>query len=173
MDDLILSAITSLRRIASNLRPRALDEGGLYFALQSLRQQFIQRNAINFNLLADEADLTLDDDCSTAIYRIVQESLTNISRHAQARNVTVALNRADSHLVISIQDDGRGIEGSDMEKSSSFGLLGMRERVLGLHGDISISGGGDGTRIDIMLPLSPEMRVQANPASSTSISGGK
>jgi PAS domain S-box-containing protein len=171
MDNLILTAITSLRRIASNLRPRALDEGGLYFALQSLRQEFIQRHAINFDLLADEADLTLDDDYSTAIYRIVQESLTNIARHAQARNVTVALNRADSHLVISIQDDGRGIEGSDMAKSSSFGLLGMRERVLGLHGDISISGNG-GTRIDIMLPLLPEMPPQ-NPASSTSISGGK
>lgn len=172
MDDLILTAITSLRRIASNLRPRALDEGGLYFALQSLRQEFIQRNAINFDLLADEADLTLDDDYSTAIYRIVQESLTNIARHAQARNVTVALNRINSHLTISIQDDGRGIEGSDMEKSSSFGLLGMRERVLALHGDISISGNG-GTRIDIMLPLPPEIRPQASSASSNLISSGK
>lgn len=159
MDNLILTAITSLRRIASNLRPRALDEGGLYFALQSLRQEFIQRHAINFTLLADEADLTLDDDHSTAIYRIVQESLTNIVRHAQARNVTVALHRVDSHLVISIQDDGRGIADSDMDKASSFGLLGMRERVWGLRGDISISGdGGDdlhGTRIDIVLPLPP------------------
>lgn len=154
MDELILTAITSLRRIASNLRPRALDEGGLYFALQSLRQDFIQRHPIHFELLADEADLTLDDDYSTAIYRIVQESLTNIARHAQASNITVALHRIDSQLAISIQDDGRGIEEADMDKASSFGLLGMRERVWGLHGDISISG-NDGTRIDIALPLPP------------------
>lgn len=156
MDHLIISAITSLRRIASNLRPRALDEGGLYFALQTLKQEFSARHSINLELLADEVDLTLDDAYSTAIFRIVQESLTNISRHAQAKNVTVALYRVDSTLAISIRDDGRGIELSDMSKAASFGLLGMRERVWGLHGDISINGNlGDniGTCIDIILPL--------------------
>ena len=160
MDKLIVTAITSLRRIAGNLRPRALDEGGLYFALQSLRQDFIQRHPIRVELLADEAELTLDDDYSTAIYRIVQESLTNIARHAQARNVTVALHRIDSEMAIAIQDDGRGIEESDMDKASSFGLLGMRERVWGLHGSININtndDGGSGTRIDILLPLPSEV----------------
>ncbi len=154
MDKLIVTAITSLRRIASNLRPRALDEGGLYFALQTLRQEFVQRQAIRFDLLADEADLALDDAYSTAIFRIVQEALTNIVRHAQASHVTVALHRLDSHLEISIHDDGRGIENSDMEKVTSFGLLGMRERVWALHGDINICGSdNDGTRIEIILPL--------------------
>jgi PAS domain S-box-containing protein len=156
MDQLIITAITSLRRIASNLRPQALDEGGLYFALQSLRQEFNERNSARFELLADEADLVLDDAASTAIFRIVQEALTNIARHAQARNITVALHRVDSALSIAIQDDGRGIEDADLQKASSFGLLGMRERVWGLHGDISIAGNGNGepgTRIDIALPL--------------------
>ncbi|HAT32933.1 MAG TPA: histidine kinase, partial [Janthinobacterium sp.] len=159
MDVLIVTAITSLRRIAGNLRPRALDEGGLYFALQSLRQDFMQRHPIHVELLADESDLALDDAHSTAIYRIVQESLTNIARHAQAHKVTVALNRIDSELSIVIQDDGRGIEASDMDKASSFGLLGMRERVWGLHGHIAIAGndgGKGGTRIDIVLPLHAE-----------------
>ena len=161
MDDLIISAITSLRRIASNLRPRALDEGGLYFALQSLRAEFIARQPIHFQLVADEADLALDDAHSTAIFRIVQESLTNITRHARANNVTVALHRIDSELSISIQDDGRGINEGDLEKASSFGLLGMRERVWGLHGEITIGAnhadhrGHGGTRIDIVLPLPP------------------
>lgn len=162
MDKLIVTAITSLRRIAGNLRPRALDEGGLYFALQSLRQDFIQRHPIRVELLADEAELTLDDDYSTAIYRIVQESLTNIARHAQARNVTVALHRIDSEMAITIQDDGCGIEESDMDKASSFGLLGMRERVWGLHGSININAnddGGSGTRIEILLPLPSEVAV--------------
>lgn len=161
MDAMIVKAITSLRRIASNLRPRALDEGGLYFALHSLRQDFVQRNPIHFELMADEADLALDDAHSTAIYRIVQEALTNITRHAQASNITVALHRLDSKLAISIQDDGLGLAAHDMEKSSSFGLLGMRERVWGLHGDITIGPGsdqGDGMRIDILLPLPQNRR---------------
>lgn len=156
MDQLIVTAIASLRRIAGNLRPRALDEGGLYFALHSLRNDFIQRHAVDLELLADENELILDDAHSTAIYRIVQESLTNIARHAQARKVTVALQRIGAQLTIYIQDDGRGIADSDMAKAASFGLLGMRERVWGLHGDISISGNdGAGTRIDIVLPLPP------------------
>lgn len=162
MDELIVRAIASLRRIAGNLRPRALDEGGLYFALHSLRQDFIGHHAIRFDLFADEADLALDDTTSTAIYRIVQEALTNISRHAQARHVTVALNRLDSTLGISIQDDGRGMSDGDMEKAASFGLLGMRERVWGLQGDISVGAGEDGgTRIDIVLPLDAVTKKQA------------
>jgi signal transduction histidine kinase len=162
MDELIVTAIASLRRIASNLRPRALDEGGLYFALQSLRQEFTERHAIRIDLLADEADLVLDDASSTAIFRIVQEALTNIARHARAQNVTVALHRIDSTLSISIQDDGCGIEDSDMQKASSFGLLGMRERVWGLRGEISIGANAEsdgGTRIDIVLPLPPKSQA--------------
>lgn len=155
MDDLIVTAISSLRRIAGNLRPRALDEGGLYFALHTMRQEFLQRYPLHFELFADEADLVLDDAFSTAVYRIVQESLTNIARHAQASHVTVTLYRLDSSLGITVQDNGRGIEDGDMEKTESLGLLGMRERVWGLLGSITIDGQLDtgGTRIEIVLPL--------------------
>ena len=152
MDDLLMSAITSLRRIASNLRPRALDEGGLYFALESLRQEFVSRYGISCRLHANEEDLILDDAYSTAIFRIAQEALTNITRHAEARNVELSLRRSESALQISIHDDGRGIAEHDMDKASSFGLIGMRERVWALHGDISILSDG-GTRIIIRLPL--------------------
>lgn len=152
MDDLLMSAITSLRRIASNLRPRALDEGGLYFALESLRQEFVSRYGICCRLHANEEDLILDDAYSTAIFRIAQEALTNITRHAEAQNVELSLRRSESSLQISIHDDGRGIAEHDMDKASSFGLIGMRERVWALHGDISILSDG-GTRIIIRLPL--------------------
>jgi PAS domain S-box-containing protein len=155
MDELLMSAITSLRRIASNLRPRALDEGGLYFALESLRQEFVLRYGIACTLDANEEDLILDDAYSTAIFRIAQEALTNITRHAEARNVMLSLYRSDSTLQISIHDDGRGIAEQDMDKASSFGLIGMRERVWALHGDISIISDG-GTRIMIRLPLPPQ-----------------
>ncbi|WP_338758503.1 sensor histidine kinase [Massilia sp. METH4] len=153
MDQRLLSAITSLRRIASNLRPHALDEGGLYFALQSLRHEFESRNAARCELVAREDELVLNDRYSTALFRIVQESLTNISRHANARRVRVALRRHRATLYLTIEDDGRGIAQADMEKPSSFGLLGMRERVWAIHGDISITGSHRGTRIEIRLPL--------------------
>ena len=154
MDDLVMAAITSLRRIASNLRPRALDEGGLYFALESLRQEFVSHYGIACRLHANEEELILDDAYSTAIYRIVQEALTNITRHAQASRVDLSLRRVDDLLDISIQDDGRGIAAQDMDKASSYGLIGMRERVWALQGDISILSDG-GTRIMVRLPLPP------------------
>jgi PAS domain S-box-containing protein len=165
MDELLMSAITSLRRIASNLRPRALDEGGLYFALESLRQEFVSRYGIACRLDANEEDLTLDDNYSTAIFRIAQEALTNITRHAEAKKVTLSLYRIDSMLQITIHDDGRGIAEQDMDKASSFGLIGMRERVWALHGDISIVSDG-GTRIMIRLPLPPQENARFSPTSN-------
>jgi len=154
MEDNLLTAITSLRRIATNLRPRALDEGGLYFALQGLRDDFVERYAIPTTLLADEAELRLDDAASTAIFRIVQEALTNIARHAEATRVTMNLFRLNGDLLITIRDDGRGIRPEDMEKAESLGLIGMRERVWAMKGEITISADEpQGTRIDIILPL--------------------
>ena len=154
METNLLTAITSLRRIATNLRPRALDEGGLYFALQGLRDEFVERHGIACTLLADETELRLDDAASTAVFRIVQEALTNIARHAGATSVVLNLYRLNNELLVTIRDDGRGIRAEDMDKAESLGLVGMRERVWGMHGEISI--GSDeppGTRIDIVLPM--------------------
>jgi len=154
MEDNLLTAIQSLRRIATNLRPRALDEGGLFFALQGLRDEFVERHGIACTLFADEAELRLDDAASTAIFRIIQEALTNIARHAGASSVTMYLYRIDGQLLISIRDDGRGITAADMDKAQSLGLIGMRERVWGMHGEITVSSEEPpGTRIDIVLPL--------------------
>lgn len=154
METNLLTAITSLRRIATNLRPRALDEGGLYFALQGLRDEFVERHGIGCTLLADEAELRLDDAASTAVFRILQEALTNIARHAGAHHVLLDLCRSDSELLVTIHDDGRGIRAEDMDKAESLGLVGMRERVWAMHGAIAIgSDEPSGTRIDIALPL--------------------
>jgi PAS domain S-box-containing protein len=154
MENNLLTAITSLRRIATNLRPRALDEGGLYFALQGLRDEFTERYGIACTLLADEAELRLADAASTVIFRIVQEALTNIARHAGANQVCVNLYRVDGSLLLTIHDDGRGIRAQDMDKAESLGLVGMRERVWAMDGDITIAADEPhGTRIDIMLPL--------------------
>ncbi|MCG2586198.1 sensor histidine kinase [Massilia sp. TS11] len=155
MDEHLLAAITSLRRIAAGLRPRALDEGGLFFALQGLRKEFETRHGIACRLYAEETDLPQDERRSTAIYRLVQEALTNIARHAGAQHVLVNVDRIDHQLLLTIQDDGRGITAADLEKPGSLGLVGMRERVWALNGDLHIAGGdARGTRIDITLPVS-------------------
>lgn len=166
MEANLLTAIQSLRRLATNLRPRALDEGGLYFALQGLRDQFVERHAIACSVFADEAELRFDDAASTAIFRIVQEALTNIARHSAATNVLIHLYRLDGQLFISIADDGRGIAAADMEKAQSLGLVGMRERVWGMHGEISVSADDPpGTRIDILIPIPMPARVADAPES--------
>jgi len=152
MDALLMTAIGSLRRIAGNLRPRALDEGGLYFALESLRREFEKRHGINCLLEAVPDALVLDERYSTAIYRLVQESLTNIARHAGASAARVYLQRQGNDLCIDISDDGRGIAVGDMAKADALGLLGMRERVAALRGSIGVDG-GSGTRITIRIPL--------------------
>ncbi|GGE67838.1 hypothetical protein GCM10008020_10320 [Massilia psychrophila] len=154
MEQNLLTAIQSLRRIATNLRPRSLDEGGLYFALQGLRDDFVQRYSIACLLYADEGELVLDDSASTAIFRIVQEALTNIARHAGASTVTITLYRSNGEVLLTVRDNGRGIAAGDLEKAQSLGLVGMRERVWAMGGAITInSDEPPGTRIDIVLPL--------------------
>ncbi|KQV45569.1 MULTISPECIES: sensor histidine kinase [unclassified Duganella] len=152
MDNLLVTAIGSLRRIAGNLRPRALDEGGLYFALESLRGEFEKRHGISCLLDALPEVLVLDERYSTAIYRLVQESLTNIARHAGAATAEVRCRRDGGELLIDISDDGRGIVVGDMAKADALGLLGMRERVAAMRGSMEVDG-GSGTHIAIRIPL--------------------
>ncbi|MBI3730939.1 MAG: PAS domain S-box protein [Burkholderiales bacterium] len=155
MDQLLLTSITTLRRIATDLRPRALDEGGLYFALQTLQKEFSHRHGIVCDLEANEEQLALDDARSTAIFRIIQESLTNVVRHADATEVQIAFERSPTTLSFSVTDNGKGIEADEMRKSRSFGLVGMRERVKAMHGEFQVaSQPGEGTRLKINLPLS-------------------
>lgn len=154
MDQLILTSITTLRRIATDLRPRALDEGGLFFALKTLQKDFSSRHKIDCELIANEEQLILDDAHSTAIFRIVQESLTNVVRHAAASEVQIEFQRNVSSLNFVIRDNGRGMEKEDMQKSRSFGLVGMRERVKAMQGELTItSTAGEGTNLEIRLPL--------------------
>lgn len=155
MDQLILTAITTLRRIASDLRPRALDEGGLFFALKTLQKDFASRHQIDCELIANEEQLTLDDAHSTAIFRVIQESLTNVARHAVANEVQIEFQRDVSSIRFSIRDNGRGIVEEDMKKTRSFGLVGMRERIKAMSGEFTVtSTPGEGTHLEISIPLS-------------------
>ncbi|UGQ47709.1 sensor histidine kinase [Massilia endophytica] len=159
MDRQLMSAITSLRRIAANLRPMALDEGGLFYALQSLCRDFEERYGLICLLDASESDLEFDEQLSTAVFRIVQEALTNTVRHARAQSVRLTLLHSDHSFVIVIEDDGRGIQQAEMGKTSSLGLLGMGERVRALRGTLAVTGGPQGTRIAVHIPMNPARNV--------------
>ncbi|MBC3863124.1 PAS domain-containing sensor histidine kinase [Undibacterium jejuense] len=153
MDKLILKSIASLRQLASDLRPNSLDEGGLFFSLRALSKEFTQRHLINCQLIAVEDDLNFCEETSTTIYRIVQESLSNIARHAYATHVDIELVKNSEGLYFKIADNGIGISHSDLNKKQSFGLIGMRERVHAVKGELKILNGQPGTIVEIRMPV--------------------
>jgi signal transduction histidine kinase len=148
------STIHSVRRMATELRPAVLDTLGLNAAVEWQARDFESRTGIKCELNANLEDLSLERETSTAIFRIVQESLTNIARHAEASEVRVALVRNDGFLELQIQDDGKGIDEASISGVRSLGILGMQERVNLLHGEMSVAGRDrKGTLVDVRIPL--------------------
>jgi len=145
-------AIGVVRQIASRLRPSALDLG-IVPALDWLMRDFCRRYGIDCRLELEREDFALDDARATAVFRVVQESLTNVARHARASTVLVSLACTDRTFTVSIRDDGCGFAPCAVEEEG-FGVLGMRERVLALDGVFAIeSSPGAGTRVSIELPI--------------------
>jgi len=154
--------IATLRRIASELRPRTLDDLGLPAALESQAQEFEGRTGIRCSVTLPHEPLTLDTDTSTAIFRIFQESLTNVARHAHASLVEASLKVEKVRIVFQVFDNGRGFDPREANAHKSLGLVGMQERALMLKGDFKIEGvPGVGTTMTLTIPLPP------------SVSGGK
>jgi PAS domain S-box-containing protein len=154
MQGQIDTIIASVRRIAAGLRPPILDDLGLFAAIDWLVSDFRRRYDINATLNNDTEALDFNASASTAIFRLVQEALTNIVRHAKASEVRIDFRRMHEDCVLSIEDNGRGAELDADPGRKSFGLLGMRERVRQLRGTIAIdSTPGRGFRILIKLPV--------------------
>jgi PAS domain S-box-containing protein len=146
--------IDTVRRIASELRPTALDEFGLSAALQWHAQQFQARTGIVVDCDCSLDNLDLNREQATAIFRIFQEALTNILRHAQATRVEVVMKQAAGDFVLTISDNGKGITEAEKSVRSSLGLLGMRERAHLIGGEIDIAGAeGQGTVITLRVPI--------------------
>ncbi len=144
-------SIVSLRRISEDLRPAMLDSLGLAAAVEHHVTQFSERTGIACRLNMNREEFELDDRLATTVFRIVQETLTNVARHAGASEVTVRIDEVDDGIRLTIQDNGRGI--SDAKDKKTFGLLGMRERIAMLGGRLEIhSRPGKGTRIAGWLP---------------------
>ncbi|NDP38413.1 MAG: PAS domain-containing protein [Rhodoferax sp.] len=153
MKGLVDRAIQGVRNVAGNLRPAALDMG-LISAIEWLCSDFTERTAIPCALLAREEIIDLDETRAVVIFRIVQESLTNITRYAQASQVDIHLGRRGNELWVQVRDNGRGFDLAAATRKKSFGLLGMRERALALGGRVDIaSAPGHGTVIGLTIPI--------------------
>lgn len=150
---LVEDTIDVVRHVASNLRPAALDLG-LGMAIEWLAEDFGHRWEIPCKPDIESSALVLDDALATAVFRVVQESLTNIARHAQAKAVSITLRYDKWQLRLEVRDDGRGFDPAVVRNLRGYGLLGMRERILALGGSLRIdSAPGKGTRVMIVLPI--------------------
>jgi signal transduction histidine kinase len=153
MEELVDQSVQSVRRIATKLRPALLDDFGLLAAVEWQAKEFQIRTGIECRVTSNKDEIVIDRDRSTAIFRIFQEALTNVSRHAHATKVDVRLLENDHGLILEVRDNGRGIAESEVVSSKSLGLIGMRERVHPWGGRVDISGiAGQGTAIVVTLP---------------------
>jgi len=160
MSDLVDTTIQDVRRIATELRPGMLDDLGLVPAMEWQLQEFQKRSGIRCRFTSSLEEVALDDEETTVLFRILQEALTNVSRHAAATRVEVSLDEEQGYARLRVQDNGRGITDSEVNGSKSFGLMGMRERVLLRSGDFYIQGKpGQGTTVVIKLPLIKEQEA--------------
>ncbi len=146
------ATIKSVKRIITELRPRLLDDLGLTAALEWQSEEFQRRTGIVCNLSIVPNEILLDPERSTALFRILQETLTNIARHSGATRVEVLLRKVGERITFEVRDNGRGISDEQTQDSRSFGLIGMRERAKYFGGDLSIKGSPDsGTVVTVTL----------------------
>jgi two-component system CheB/CheR fusion protein len=154
MSDLIDSEINYVRRIAASLRPSILDDLGLVAAIEWQLAEFRQRTGLHTNFHSNVETLMLPPEVTTAAFRIFQEALTNVGRHAQASEVRVELKVEGDELKLEVNDNGRGMAPEQLDSKQSLGLTGLRERVHEFAGQVEInSAPGQGTRVQVRLPV--------------------
>jgi PAS domain S-box-containing protein len=157
MSKLIDTTTQTVRRISTQLRPGLLDDLGLVAAIEWQAQEFQERTKIRCELSLQAGDIVLNRELSTTCFRIFQEALTNVARHAHATRVMVTLKRNADKLSLEVIDNGKGITEEEISHPKSFGLLGMLERARFCGGDVKISGiQGKGTTVVAVIPLRPE-----------------
>jgi signal transduction histidine kinase len=153
MTTLIETTINTVRRIASELRPGVLDDLGLVAAIEWQLEQFQLRSGLKCHWTNNAGEIELSREGATAVFRILQEILTNVLRHARATNIYVKLGRSKHCFEVEVRDDGVGITESQRMNSRSLGLLGMKERALLVGGEVRISGKeGAGTTVLVRVP---------------------
>ena len=151
--ELVVSTLHDVRRLAVELRPKALDDFGLVPALDRLADTFAEQTGITVHVEAALGETRLADEVETALYRIVQEALTNVIKHANATTVSVVLARQSDRVAVVVEDDGQGFD-AGVGSDDGLGLLGMRERIALVDGRLAIESSSDGgTTIAVEVPL--------------------
>ena len=155
MSSLLDTTIKSVQSISTHLRPAVLDMLGLSEAIEWQVQEFQKRTGTKCNVTSSVPDLNLDPELSTTVFRILQEALTNVARHAEASILNIGLYKKHNELVLKVQDNGKGISDDKNSSPKSLGLLGIRERVLLWNGRVKINGAkGHGTTVLVKIPVS-------------------
>jgi signal transduction histidine kinase len=154
MQLLLDSTVESVRSISTQLRPPILDDLGLEAAVEWQVNEFGRQSGLNCHLNLRTGNRFVREEHATAAFRILQESLANVARHAHAKNVTVEVSLAENALFLVVADDGCGIGDATLSSARSIGLIGMRERAGALGGEVDICRlGTGGTRVKLELPL--------------------
>jgi PAS domain S-box-containing protein len=151
--DMIDASVESVQKISAKLRPGILDELGLIAAIEWQTEEFEKLTSIKCSLVLPKAELILEKDKSTAIFRIFQEALTNIARHSQATKAQISLLNHQSNIFLEIQDNGKGITLDQIKDFKSLGIHGMEERAMVFGGQVYIEGiAGKGTTVKVEIP---------------------
>ncbi len=153
ISELVRNTIFTVQRLTSELRPQIIDDLGLEAAIEWYSYDFAERNRLDV-FCHIQPEISLSPSTSLTIFRIIQESLTNISRYAKASRVDVELVKSDGHILLSVSDNGIGINEGEIKSKKSFGIIGMRERTASLGGTFHISRGKEnGTVVKISFPI--------------------
>jgi len=156
--------IQTVRRIATSLRPGILDSLGLVAAIEWQANEFQTRTSIPCAVATNVAEAQFNQEFSTVFFRIFQETLTNVIRHAKATRVDVRLYEDKGDLVLVIKDNGRGISDEELAGTRSSGLVGMRERAMLVHGELTLQGApGQGTTVSLRAPLDRGVQKEDTP----------
>jgi len=154
MDAVLEATVAATRRISADLRPLVLDDLGLFPAIEWLVSDFAQRTGACCDLGIEEPEMQLREPVASAVFRIVQESLTNAARHANASRVEIRIERRSNGIWVCVRDDGVGFDGSRPHRPDAYGLMGLRERALLLGGHAAVSSSrGKGTCIEVQIPV--------------------
>jgi PAS domain S-box-containing protein len=153
MSALVATTVDAIRRISEDLRPSMLDDLGLAAAIESHVKKFSAQSGIRCDLSMSHADFDLDPQVATALFRLVQEGLTNVARHSGASHVLIRLQEIEDRILLIVQDDGRGLPSVQDVHRKTYGLRGMRERIMMLGGTLDVfNEKGAGVRIEAYVP---------------------
>ena len=154
MSDLLDTASSSANNLVHSLRPAFLDCFGIVAAIEIEAREFTKRTGISCQIIQSDDDIELPGEQSIALFRVFQETLSNIMKHAAAKQVRIEIRKTEKCVYLAVSDDGKGFDNTARNKPLSFGLRGIQERIKHLGGDVEItSEPGKGTQIAVSVPL--------------------